>query len=74
MSLCLNNAGKDEVKYRENAKVNKSIALTALCGVQQHLYNSNVNVCGAGAGGMMQWLRTPVLQTRGPKSEPPATT
>lgn len=51
MSLCLNNAGKDEVKYREDAEVNKSIALTALCGVQQHLYNFDVNVCGAGAGG-----------------------
>lgn len=71
MSLCLNSAGKDEVKYREDAEVNKSIAL---CGVQQHLYNFDVNVCGTGAGEMMQWLRVPASQTGGPKSEPPATT
>lgn len=74
VSLCLNNAAKDEVKYREDVEVNKPIALTALCGVQQHLYNFDVNVCGTGAGGMMQWLRAPALQTGGPKSEPPATT
>lgn len=74
MSLCLNNAAKDEVKYREDVEVNKSIALTTLCGVQQHLYNFDVNVCGRGAWGMTQWLRASALQTGGPKSEPPATT
>lgn len=73
MNLCLNDAGKDEVKYREDALVNKSIALAALCEVQRHLYNFDVNVCGTGAGGMMQWLRAPVLQTGGPQSESPAT-
>lgn len=31
-------------------------------------------MCETGARGMMQQLRAPVLQTGGPKSEPPATT
>lgn len=43
--------------------VDKTHNITALCEIQQHLYNVGINVCGLVTGEMTQWLRELALQT-----------